>query len=266
MSEQGVAVVHPSEMSFAALVARVRAAGLVSSTSPDGSAGVGCQASAFREAGSRIVLCAGLPGRDAVNVDAVCGHRTLYLRPLQQDPDLLAAAYGRAMRRLIVVRDLPCDMTADNEISDLGGDASACTTSDGQDGSALVGGPLTGTVQLIVGGTEYPWWQAEFARAVVLGEVRLHGPVDGDLRASVLRLFGSFDGRDWALLAEREDEAPIGGIDGAPHRFRPAARPWELRFLRVQSGLPVLALDQVEMFAPTGSPDRRTADIDEILA
>ena len=262
LADAGVEVVHPSEMSFASLLARVRGAGLLSSTSPDGVAGAGCQVAAFCEAGARTVLCAGRVSVDSVNVDALCGHETLYLRPSDRsDPETLGAALLRATGRMIAVRG----WRDGAEGRDLGARATACTTSGGGDGSALVGQMLTGASQLVVSSGEFPWWQAEFADIVAVEEVRVHGPVDGPVRASGLLLFGSYDGRDWTMLGEREDASPIGGIDGSPHRFVSGDRPWLGRFLRLQSGGGVLALDQVEIFGAPASATAETA-IDEARA
>ena len=60
------------------------------------------------------------------------------------------------------------------------------------------------------------------------------------------------DGRDWTVLAVRDDDAPIGGIDGRPHVFAAEPEgPWTVRFLRIQlTGTGVLALDQVAVTGP----------------
>ncbi len=250
LERSGVAIIHPGEVSLATLLARVRSAGLVSSTARPGPVAVADQVAAFRDAGSRIMLCAGEPGQDALNIDALCGHRTLFLRPVEDITDVreMADAYLRAMRRLIKARSLPCELAARAETLDAGAEA-ACASSDGQDADVLVGGLLTGVAQLRIAGSSYPWWQAEFAEAREIDEVRVHGPITGEDRPSVLRLFGSFDGREWMVLAERDGTDPIGGIDGRPHRFEAGERPWRARILRLQSGTGVLALDQVEILA-----------------
>ncbi len=249
LREQGVAIVHPSEMSFAAFVARVRSAGLLSSTSPAGAAGAGCLGAAFRQSGCRLVLCAGEVAPDSLNVDALCGHEGVYLRA---DGENLAASYLRAMRRLIVTRHLPCDMTPDGAMTDLGLGPVVCTSLGDGEAAVLVGGPLTGLAQLRIEGGS-PWWQVDLGSAVEVSEVRVHGPVIGEDRPSILRLFGSFNERSWDILGVHDSMVPIGGIDGSPHRFESGERPWRVRFLRLQSGTGVLALDQIEILAPAGT-------------
>ncbi len=263
LRRHGVAVIHPGEMSFAALLGRVRAAALVSSTAPAGMAGAGDHAAAFRAAGSRMVLCPA-PSRDALNIDALCGHDTLTLCPSGDAADAVALgeAYARAMRRLIVSRRLACDMTPDGARPDLGPAAVACTSSDDGDAARLVGGLLTGAAQALIAGSQYPWWQAEFANVVEIEAVRVHGPISGDQRAAGLRLLGSIDARDWTVLDVRDRTDPIGGIDGNPHTFEARGRPWRVRIVRLQSTTGVLPLDQVEILSAAMAP----GECDEIMA
>ncbi len=249
----GVRVVHPSEMSLAALVAQVRSAGLLSSTQPAGLTGLGCHAAAFRNPAKRILLCLGERSQDSCNIDALCGHETLVLRPSDPgvvDPVEWSVAYQQAMRRLITTRRLACELSPDASLPELV--PVACSTSDDNDGAILSGGPLTGLVQQRIAGAAYPWWQADLGAARDIDEVRIHGPITGDERPTKLRLFGSLDGRDWAQFAERNSDDPIGGIDGRFHRFT-TDTPWRVRMVRVQSGTGVLSLDQVQILARTRS-------------
>ena len=251
LEARGIEVVHPSAMSFASLVARVRSAPLVSSTARSDAIDMGSLVSAFGGPAVRMVLVVGGDAAaDSASVDLLCGHDTLFVRAIGDDAAALAEAYCRSMRRLAVVRGLGGILPGDGSGRDLGAEAVACVDSGLGDASVLLEGLLTGLAQWRVGGRQYPWVQVEFGETVEVREVRVHGPVVGDDRPSSLSLFGSFDGVDWNLLAERDGEA-VGGIDGRAHRFVAGASPWRARWLRLQSGTGVLALDQIELFGAT---------------
>ena len=250
LAAAGVVVVHPSEMSFASLVTRVRAAPLLSASAPVGRVGSGVVASLFREAGRSLVLCAGeTRAPDAGLIEAVRGHRVLAMQSVGKEAD--AAAYLRVMRRFLSVSGLP-GIAGGEARRDLG-PAGRCTCSDGEaDASMFVGRPLTGRVQARIAGAAFPWWQIEWDEAVEVEEVVLHGPPDGEERATAVALLGSYDGHDWTRLAERDDPVPIGGIDGNALRWRAGPDRWVFRLLRVQSGTGALALDAIEILASAG--------------
>ena len=248
MEQLGVEVVHPTEMSFAALVGRVRRAPLVSAIARADEVDMASLACLFRERATRMVLVLdGNASVDTALADALCGHDTTFMCGSGDDARALADAYGRSMQRLAGSRGLEVAMGG-GAGQDLGAAAARCVDCDGQDASVVLGGLLTGSSQWRVGGRQYPWIDIEFGDVARIREVRVHGPVAGDERSSALSLFGSFDGVDWMLLAERDGDGPIGGLDGHAHRFMAGPQPWQARRLRLQSGTGLLSLDQIEIF------------------
>ena len=248
LASLGVDVVHPGEMSFAALVGRVRGAPLVSSIARADAIDTALLACLFRKRATRMVLVVdGVPSVDTAIADALCGHDTTFMCGSRDDARALADAYGRSMQRLAGSRGLEVAIGGGAE-PDLGAAAARCVDCDGQDASVLLDGLLTGSSQWRVGGRQYPWVDIEFSGVAAIRELRVHGPVAGNERPSALSLFGSFDGVDWTLLAERKGDGPFGGLDGDAHRFLAIPRPWQTRRLRLQSGTGVLSLDQIEIF------------------
>ncbi len=256
----GFAILHPGELSLAALAQHLAGAPLVTSTRP----GNGRLAPVD-------VLCGLAPGRsritltpdgrvplDARLIDATSGHQTLELAPADPSTDAptLAAALIRAATRAITVWNLPCRLhvPAPVELGAVVAAATSCIEAVEGNPAAVLGGFITGRAQLRTAWRQRPWWQADWEIEVELTQVRVHLPVAGrDEVPGWVRLLGSPDGIDWHVLAQSRTAADVAApAEPLIFKPRPDEAAWRLRVLRVQAMHDgVLALDQVEI---TGAP------------
>lgn len=261
LADAGFAILHPSELSLAAIAHRLAAAALVTSTRPGrGRPAPADILSALAPGQRRITLTPdGHVPADARLVAAAAGHETLELGTADPSSPTLAADFVRAAARAIDIWRLPCRLGTLASV-DLGvalaADASCSEAAEGAP-AALLGGFVMGRAQLRTAWRQRPWWQVEWGIEVALTGVRVHLPAAPapDAVPPSVRLLASRDGIDWQLLGRRDTAA-------APLEFAPGPdeAPWRLRILRVQAMHDgVLAIDQVEV---TGAPVIDLAGID----
>ena len=252
LARSGFAVLHPGELSLAAIVRRLAGADLVTSTRPgDGRLAPADLLCALTPGRRRITLTPGghVPP-DASLVTAVAGHTTLELGTGDPASPTLAADFVRAAARAIDIWHLPCRLAvpASNDLgAALVGETSCIEAVEGTPAS-LLGGFITGHAQLRTAWAQRPWWQVDWGIEVALTAVTLHLAATADAPPASIRLLASRDGIDWQLLAQQDPSRVF-----APG---PGDAPWRLRILRVQAMHDgVLALDQVEV---AGAPVRST--------
>ncbi len=120
-----------------------------------------------------------------------------------------------------------------------------------EDAAGAVSGRITGGYQCHTDTEAAPFWQVDLGAAARVHEIRVFNRLDNPAVAARLRRFAidtSTDGRHWLRVCRKHDDAPVGGIDGAPFRFR-AELPVPARLVRLRlTGPGALHLDQVEVY------------------
>lgn len=256
LEARGFDVVHPAEISMAAVLRRVRRAAIVTSTRPPTGPAPADVLLALAPGRMRATFGLGSEvGAASRLLDAAAGHDTLDVRPLEPTlaPAECARLFTTLVARRIAASRLACRLEGPADEVDLAirldPVAAWCEPGTGTPGAAI-GGAFTGRARMRTGWQQRPWWEVDFGTAVALRAVRVHAPVLGiaeEERPAALRLLGSHDGIDWRVLDRRKAAEPIGGLDRA-HVFQADAKgPWRFRIFRLQAMHDgVLALDQVE--------------------
>lgn len=184
------------------------------------------------------------------------GETEAFLEVINQVEDTTLKDYWEGRLRLRT-QPTAVEPAADEPLASLGKPAlqssvrnPAAGTAEVQAGRA-VDGQVTGRFSFETAEEAAPWWQVDLLQTHAVAEVRLYNRMD-DLalsrRAARFRLSASDDGARWRPVHEKLDDAPFGGADGRPFRWRPSP-PIEARFLRLTliSRGP-LHLDQVRVF------------------
>lgn len=98
-----------------------------------------------------------------------------------------------------------------------------------------------------------PWSQLDLGGFATIREIHIHGLTG----AENFSLSVSIDGAAWSEIARKEDDAVVGGGDGAPFIWNGPGTAWA-RFVRVTLlGSDYLHLDQVEVFGAMTHPGGR---------
>jgi hypothetical protein len=95
-----------------------------------------------------------------------------------------------------------------------------------------------------------PWWQVDLGGFFNITEIRLYNALDHTAgRFRHFSLAVSIDGQSWAEICRKEDDSPVGGVDGNFYTWRGVWPAWG-RFVRVTLlAMDYLHLSQVEIFS-----------------
>ena len=121
-----------------------------------------------------------------------------------------------------------------------------------EDAAGAVDGQPTGERKFHTGWEEAPWWQVDLGRPAAIGRIVIYNTKHAVARERFARfsLQIGFDEDSLVEVFRKEDDMPVGGVDGAPLVWRPELSAFA-RLVRVTARVPgFLHLDQVEVYGP----------------